>query len=85
MNSTGSPSVAAASSMDRVGSVGGCPSSSSLMVPVAVPSSMVAPTGLPRVTVKVSVSSWVVSSVVGTEMVRNSSVGEKVRVSDVSV
>ena len=58
-------------------------SSSSLMVPVAVPVAMVAPLGLPRVTVKVSSSSSSVSSVVWTEMVLESSVGVKVRVPDV--
>ena len=57
--------------MDRVGSPGGGVTgpSSSVMVPVAVPSAMVAPTGLLRVTVKVSISSSTVSSVVWIEMV----------------
>ena len=59
--------------------------SSSVMVPVAEPSSMVAPLGLERVTVKVSVCSWVVSSTVGTRTVFEASPGAKVRVRDVEV
>ena len=60
-------------------------SSSSVMVPVAVPSSMVAPLALPRVTVKVSVSSAVVSCTVGTVMIFEFSLVSKVSVPGVSV
>ena len=59
--------------------------SSSVMVPVAEPSAMVALVGLERVTVKVSVCSWVVSSTVGTRMVFEASPGAKVRVPEVEV
>ena len=52
------------------------------MVPVAVPFSMVAPLGFLRVTVKVSVCSAVVSSVVWIEMVFEFSLAAKVRVAD---
>ncbi len=47
----------------------GVTGSSSVMVPVAVPSSMVAPAGLLSVTVNVSASSSSLSSSVGTLMV----------------
>ena len=70
--------------MLRVGS-GVTGSSSSLMVPVAVPVAMVAPVGLPRVTVKVSSGSSSVSSVVWTEMVFESSSAAKVSVPDAPV
>ena len=70
--------------MLRVGS-GVTGSSSSLMVPVAVPVAMVAPVGLPRVTVKVSSGSSSVSSVVWTEMVLESSSAAKVSVPDAPV
>ena len=53
--------------------------SSSVMVPVALPSWMVAPLGLERVTVKVSVCSCVVSSTVGTRIVFDASPGAKRR------
>ena len=70
VNSAVSPSVTVASSMARVGSGGVVgPPSLSLMAPVAVSSSMVAPVGLLRVTVKVSVDSPASSSVVSTEIV----------------
>ena len=45
---------------------------------------MVAPLGLARVTVKVSVCSWAVSTV-GTRMVFDASPGANVRVPDVEV
>ena len=53
------------------------------MVPVAVPSWMVAPSGLLRVTVKVSVCSSMSSFTVGTEIVLELSLVAKV--SDVEV
>ena len=56
--------------------------SSSVMVPVAFPSWMVAPLGLLRETAKVSVCSSAVSSTVGTRMVFDASPGAKVRVAD---
>ena len=52
--------------------------SSSVMVPVAVPSWMVAPPGLLRVTVKVSVCSSMSSFTVGTEIVLELSLVAKV-------
>ena len=60
-------------------------SSSSVMVPMASPSSMAAPTGLLRVTVNVSASSSMVSSRVGTLMVLEVSFVSNVRVADVLV
>ena len=78
------PSVASVSPMDRVESVGGG-ASSSVMVPVAVPSWRVAPAGALKVTVNVSVCSWVVSSSVGTRMVIAASPGANVRVPEVAV
>ena len=83
-NSASSPSSTVSSAMFRVGRAVTGPSSS-VMVPVAEPSWMVAPLGLARVTVKVSVCSWVVSSTVGTRMVFDASPGANVRVPDVEV
>ena len=59
------PSAFAASAIDSVGSA----ASSLVMVPVADPSRSVAPTGVPSVTVKVSVGSTVVSPTIGMLMV----------------
>ena len=70
--------------MLRVGSVV-TGSSSSLMVPVAVPVVMVAPLGSLRVTVKVSFSSSSVSSVVGTEIGWTVVPGANVSVPDMDV
>ena len=53
--------------------------------PVAVPSWMPAPPGLPRVTVKVSVCSWMSSSTVGTEIVLELSLAAKVSDREVCV
>ena len=72
-----SPSSTVASMMLSRGSVAVTVPSSSVMVPVAVPSWMVAPPGLLRVTVKVSVCSSVVSSTVGTEIVLDALAGSR--------
>ena len=84
VNTTGSPSLAAAFAIDRVG-VLPPPSSSSLMVPEAVPSWMVAPPGLLRLTVKDSVCSSMSSSTVGTEIVLELSLAAKVSDREVCV
>ena len=65
MNSADSPSLtAAASSIDSVGSA-----SLSVMAPVAVPSTTVAPDGVLNSTVNVSSASAVSSSMVSTTIV----------------
>ena len=80
VNSAVSPSSASASAMTMAGG-----SSSSLMVPVAVPSWMVAPSGLPRLRVKVSFLSSISSWRVGTGIVLESSPGANVRVPEVAL
>ena len=85
VNTTGSPSLAAASAIDRVGVLPPPSSSSSLMVPEAVPSWMVAPLGLLRLTVKDSVCSSMSSSTVGTEIVLELSLAAKVSDREVCV
>ncbi len=86
VNTTGSPSLAVASAMDRVGSGGGGGgggASSSLMVPVAVAVVMGTPAlALSRVTVKVSFGSTSPSSIVDTEIVSELPGGVNVRVPD---
>ena len=57
----------------------------SKMVPTAVPRLIVAPTGFDRVTVNVSVGSGMVSSMVGTRMVREVWPGANVSVPDSGV
>ena len=69
VNTTGSPSLAAAFAMDRAGPFPPPSVSLSVIVPVAVPFARVAPLGLVSLTLKVSVRSSSVSSVVGTENV----------------
>ena len=80
VNSTASPSSASASAMTMAGG-----SSSSLMVPVAAPSWMVAPSGLLRSRVKVSSCSSTSSSWVDTAIVLAFSPGANVRVPEVAV
>ncbi len=68
MNTTGSPSLAAASAM--LSPDGRCSgASSSMMVTVAVPLARTAPPGLLSLTVKLSAGSGSVSSVVATVIV----------------
>ena len=78
-----SPSATVASAMFSRGRAVTAPSSS-VMVPVPLPSSMVAPAGLLSVTVNVSVCSSVVSSTVGTAMIFDASPGANRRVPDVA-
>ena len=80
MNSAVSPSSASASATTITGG-----SSSSVMVPVAAPSWMVAPAGLLRSRLKVSFSSSISSSRVGTGIVLAVSPGANVRVPEVAV
>ena len=80
------PSVTDRSAMEAAGTAtGGVSSSSFRMVPMAVPSAMVAPDGLERVTVKVSSASSTVSARMSTWIILEVSPGAKVTVPDVAV